>query len=364
MKLIFTSYTSSPEYNQPVEWLKRIEGYTGILENLAKDHIVVGIEHTSYDGVYEQKGVNYFFMPLKKKTIRFPWRMHDFIKTLKPDIVFINGFIFPFQLLQLRKKLGGAVKIIVIHRSEKPFTGIKKYLQRITSRYVDAFLFTSGEFGKQWVENGNIHNQEKIHEVMHGSSVFHPSGKAGARSLLGVTGSPVFLWVGRLDANKDPLTVVKAFKDHLLQEPRATLYMIYHSEELIKEVKEIADKTNNIKLIGKLNHAELQDWYNASDFIISGSHYEGGGIAVCEAMSCGCIPLITDIISFRKMTGPGKCGLLYQPGNREALLVALSTTKNMDIEKERVAVLEQFNKEISFEAIAQKINQVIKTLRK
>lgn len=364
MKIVSTSYSKTTEFADPKQWLERISFYTGILEELAKMHEVISIERINYDGKYQQNNVDYYFLRLKKKTVYFPRGMHRLIKQLEPDTVLVNGLIFPLQVIQLRLKLGRSVKIILIHRSEKPFTGIKKYLQRFADRFVDAYLFTSSEFGSDWVKNGNIGSITKIHEVMHGSSVFQPGNRTEARTLLSVTGSPVFLWVGRLNDNKDPLAVVKAFRNFLLNEPSARLYMIYHTEELLEEVKELIADTDSIKLIGKVEHSQLQNWYNAADFIVSGSHYEGGGIAVCEAMSCGCIPVVTDIISFRKMTGPGKCGLIYQPGNDKELLLTLLKTKNMDIEKERTKVLQQFKEELSFEAIGRKIEQVSASLNK
>ena len=111
----------------------------------------------------------------------------------------------------------------------------------------------------------------------------------------------------------------------------------------------------------------MQYWYSSADFIISASHYEGSGVAVCEAMSCGCIPILTNIQSFRKMTGPGpqgsvsKCGLLYEPGDDEGLLKILLQTDTLNMEEERNKVLQQFNTELSFEAIAKKINAIINT---
>ncbi len=189
-----------------------------------------------------------------------------------------------------------------------------------------------------------------------------------ARVTAGVDGSPVFLWVGRLDANKDPVTVVKAFIQFAAFQPEAKLYMVYQSDELLDDIRDIINQNPNaatlINLVSKIQHAELQTWYNAADFIISGSHHEGSGIAVCEAMSCGCVPVITDIISFRKMTGPGKCGLLYEPGNAASLLKILMQTVGLDMEKERTKTLQQFNTELSFEAIAKKIEQVIASLKR
>ena len=368
MKLIFTSYVSSPEYNQPDLWLKRIEGYAGILEMLGKDHTVIGIERINYEGDYSQNNVQYIFARQKKKVIRFPWRMHRLIKKQKPDVVFVNGLIFPLQVLQLRVVLGNSVKIIGIHHAEKPFKGLKKKFQRLADSCIDAYLFASSEFGKEWVQNGNISSRKKIYEVMEASSVFHPSDRNENLDRLSVKGHPVYLWVGRLNANKDPLTVVKAFLRFQQKHTAARLYMIYHEEDLLQEVKELLcqyeSATDVIRLIGKIPHEQMIDWYNNADFIISASHYEGSGVAVCEAMSCGCIPLLTDILSFRMMTGRGKCGFLYQPGNDNELLTVLLKTKNIDIEKERTKVLRQFKEELSFEAIGLKIEQVIKSLTK
>ena len=76
--------------------------------------------------------------------------------------------------------------------------------------------------------------------------------------------------------------------------------MIYQTEELLVEIKNIIEKENKnaIQLVGNIPHNEMLYWYNSADFIISGSHYEGSGTAVCEAMSCGCIPITTNIFFF------------------------------------------------------------------
>jgi glycosyltransferase involved in cell wall biosynthesis len=142
--------------------------------------------------------------------------------------------------------------------------------------------------------------------------------------------------------------------------------MIYQSDELLHEINLLLDSNKQdrdaIVLVGSIPHRQLLNWYNSADFFISASHYEGSGVAVSEAMSCGCIPVTSNFISFKKMTGPRKCGLLFETGNEKDLLAALFQAKEMDIEKERTKVIKQFNEELSFEAIAKKINSVIATL--
>src|SRR5205085_12263476 len=116
MNLIFTSYSSSPEYDEPHAWLDRIAGYTGILECLSKTHNVHGIERINYEGSLDRTGVHYHFIKMPRKIVRFPHAMHRLIKRLRPDVVFVNGFIFPLQIMQLRWMLGKKKKIVVLHR--------------------------------------------------------------------------------------------------------------------------------------------------------------------------------------------------------------------------------------------------------
>ena len=366
MKIVSTSYVNTTEYNDPVKWLERISFYTGLLEELAKHYTVESIEQINYNGKMLKNTVTYHFLSFKKKKLYFPFELHRYIKNLKPDIVFVNGFIFPLQVIQLRKTLGKAAKIIVLHRAEKPFSGIKGYLQTIADKSVDAYLFVSDEFSVEWIKKGIFKNKKKIHEVMQSSSIFFQDDKIAARKILNISGEPAFLWVGRLEKNKDPLTVIKAFIKYLSFQPRAKLYMIYQDDQLLTDMKTLIDANNKTKdgiiLIGKVEHRQLQTWYNAADFFISGSHYEGSGIAACEAMSCGCIPLLTDILSFRKMTGPDKCGMLYQPGNVDELLSVLIKISEMNIGSESEKTLKQFNNELSFTAITEKVKDIISSL--
>ncbi len=364
MKIVSTSYINTPAYTEPVSWLKRIDFFTGLLEELAKKFEVHSIERISFNGKMEQGGVHYHFIDLKKNKTRIPFRLHRLVAKLKPDIVLIHGLCFPAQVIQLRWKLGKKARIILVHQAEKPFIGIKKWLQQLADRKVDAYIFAAKEFGDEWMKKGIIKDPGKTHAIVPAASIFHTGDKVKARSNLNIPGSPVFLWVGRLNANKDPLTVIKAFIRFLLVQPSARFYMIYQEDDLLDEIKNLTRDHQQVLLIGKIRHEKLGDWYNAADFYISGSHYEGAGTAVSEAMSCGCIPVLTDIISFRAMTGQGSCGILYEPGNENDLLAALVKTTAMDPEIERSKALSWYENELSFKAIARKMENLFKALNK
>ncbi|MBS1503691.1 MAG: glycosyltransferase family 4 protein [Bacteroidetes bacterium] len=364
MKYVSVTFNPSMEVDSPEAWFKRTEPYSGILFCLAESHTVINIKQINYEGICLQQGVEYHFVNFGRDT-RFTRKLIRYVKSTKPDVVLVQGLHNPLQLIQLAMRLGNSVKIIAQHHAEKPFNGLKKQLQRIADRYVDAYLFASHELGGEWVSKGNLSSAKKIHEVMEVSSVFSPMNNNEARMKTGATGNPIFLWVGRLNDNKDPLTVVNAFLKFAAERPSARLYMIYHTDELLSQVKDLLQRSgqeDNIVLIGKVPHEELLYWFNSADIILSGSHYEGSGTAICEAMSCGCMPLVTDIASFRMITDSGRCGLLYVPGNEEMLLNALLQTTGMDIAEKQKKSLDYFRTHLSFQAIADRIEKIASAL--
>lgn len=356
MKFVFASYISS-DYNDPAAWLERIKAYTGVLETVAVNHEVISIEQINYEGDEVKNGVNYQFIKFNKRWYS-PLKLNLFISRQEPDVVFIHSLHFPLQVMLLRLLLGRKPKIIIQNHAEKPFTGIKRRLVRLAERSVNAYLFASLAMGLEWIVKGSLKAPDKIHEVMELSSFFHPIPKETARLKTGITDANAFLWVGRLDQNKDPLTVIKAFLKFAAVKSSACLYMIYHTDELLPQIQELLrnePNTKAIKLIGKVPNDDLLYWYNSVDFIVAGSHYEGSGTAVCEAMSCGCIPLITDIFSFRMMSDNGKIGMLYEAGNEVELLAALQQINSLNISAEKEKALTYFKSTLSFEAIARRI---------
>jgi hypothetical protein len=119
MKIVFASYVYTPAFKNPVDWLTRINFYTGTLQALAVNHTIISIEQIDFEGEYKQGGVQYYFKRFTKSERRFPAKLHGFIKSHKPDVVFINGLHFPLQVIQLRRHLGPGVKILAQHHAEQ-----------------------------------------------------------------------------------------------------------------------------------------------------------------------------------------------------------------------------------------------------
>ncbi len=302
----------------------------------------------------------------KNAFFHLPFKLCRYIKKEKPDILFIHGFVFPIQLLLLEFFMPKKAKLIVQHHAEKPYQHpVKRWFQKIAYSRADAYVFASKELALPYLNSAIITDEKKIHEVMEGSSLFHPQHKQEAKTRLDIKEEIVFLWVGRLDPNKDPLTVLKAFQKFKAAGNHFKLYMIYGTNELEETSKAYINAHrlhDAIELIGEVQYAELENWYNAADYFIAASHYEGSGIALCEAMACGCIPVVTHIASFTKMTEQGQYGLLFEPGDAHGLFKKLLLLSTLNKEEMRQKILKHFKEELSLPAIGKKMGTIATSL--
>lgn len=350
LHILHLSYTlARPIFTDPEEWLKRVAFVSGVPEKLVAYGPQTVIYNIHYKGEVQRNGVRYLFPGFRRWELVLPFAFNRLVRSLKPDVVLVHGLIFPWQIIMLRETVGPHVKIICQHHAERPFRDFRKYFAKRADKYIGAYLFASKTQGEEWVKAGQISSIGKVHEVMGTSSIFYFENKQRA--------GKSYLWIGDLDTNKDPVTAVRAFVEFSRSRPDVTLNMIYQKEQLLNEVKEIANQS--IHFVGKVNHSEMQSWFNKSDFIISTSHYEGSGIAVCEAMSCGCIPILTSIPSFTMMTANWKVGRSFIAGKTDSLVAALE--KPFDF-SESQRVIDHFKAELSFEANARKIMNIVQTL--
>jgi glycosyltransferase involved in cell wall biosynthesis len=358
MKIIHLSYAYVGAYNDPHAWLNRIGFFTGILERMAGIAETVGIYNIRFKGKLEKNGVTYLFPEFKQSSLRWPFRFNNYVRSLNPDVIIVQGFS-PWQILLLGRR-NPRIKIIVQHRAEKPYVRIKKFLQIQADTYIHTYFFSSIELADDWIGSGQISTRDKVREVMGMSSTFGPIEKNLARSRTGVASDLVFLWVGDLDSNKNPMLAIEAFTEFVKDHPSALLIMIYKANGLEPVLRsKIEGHEAAVMLVANVPHENMINWYNSADFILSTSFYESAGLAVCEGMSCGCIPVVTNIPSFRMMTDRGRVGLLFEAGSKTALVAALSTCSSLDRADKRERVIEYFKTKLSFDANVTSIMKVV-----
>jgi glycosyltransferase involved in cell wall biosynthesis len=354
--LIDCSFDLLPEFNTPQQAISaHVPGF-GYAKYLQEKIEVIITEQINYEGEFVSEGVRYRFFKCRKRWLHIPFKMIRFIRRKHPSILFIQGFIFPVEVILLRWTLNKKIVFIAQHHGELPSPGIKKIFQKIADHCIQAYLFTSLDNAKPWIDQQIIRGYHKCCEVLEASTFFEKQDRQKSKLRLEISGHYNFLWVGRLQVNKDPVTMLVAFEDYLNKNQDAKLYMIYQDETLLQELKMIMETNQILRqsvfLLGKIPHEELPYWYSAADFYVSCSHREGSGFALLEAMACGCIPVVTNIPSFRKITANGKYGFLYEPGNVHELSWILQSLSHIRRNEFSEAVLAYFSEALSFKSIA------------
>jgi glycosyltransferase involved in cell wall biosynthesis len=206
------------------------------------------------------------------------------------------------------------------------------------------------------MDDGLISKRQSIFEIMEGSNNFQRRDRGTSRARTGMVGDPVVLWVGRLIPLKDPLTVLEGFMRVLRHAPQARLYMAYGSSDMLPAVRERigANKllSEAVTLLGRVDHSQLEDTYNSADYFVLGSHREGSGFSLAEAMACGVVPVVTDIPSFRVMTDGGRIGACWRPGSPEDFVDKFLHVMRQPLEQVSHQALRFFQSQLSYEAIA------------
>lgn len=271
-------------------------------------------------------------------------------------VVHLNGLLYPLQLRAMRNALPPDCSIVVQHHAEAPWSAFVRPLQRWGLRAADGFFFAARDLATSWVNQRLISKRQSIFQIMEGSNNFRCQDRVAARVRTGMVGDPVILWVGRLIPLKDPLTVLEGFTRILRHAPQARLYMAYGTAEMLPAVRERigASKTlaEAVTLLGRIEHSQLEDIYNSVDYFVLGSHQEGSGFSLAEAMACGVVPVVTDIPSFRVMTDGGRIGACWRPGSSESFVDKFLAVMGQPLEQLSREAQGFFQSQLSYKAIA------------
>ena len=284
------------------------------------------------------------------------------------EIAHVHGLGFPGRTRLLRAMLGAPVPIVVQdHASGPPRFAASRAVRRWGFRPVDAFLFTSARLADPWRAANIIRRHHHVYEVLEASTTLRPMARAAARERSGITGSPALLWVGRLDTNKDPLTVLAGFERIIGPHPDASLTMVFGSDELLPDVRaRLSNRPSlagRVRLVGHVPHDELPAYYSAAEIFVLGSHHEGSGYALIEACACGAIPVVTRIPAFCVITGDGSRGALWSPGDDVSLTQTLLEMAGRDLGALRADLAVHFAKELSWTAVGRRALEIYTEVR-
>ena len=320
------------------------------------------VQAASQDATLERDGVRFEFVRAAQggrlRRRLGPWaspidrRILDRIASLRPDVLHQHGLTHPLHARALTVAFPHTPVLVQDHASRPPRR--LRRLHRRGYRDIAAVAFTARAQAKPFLACGALPPHVRVLELLEGSTGFTPGDAAKARARTGVAGSPCLLWLGHLDANKDPLTVLRAFAAVARPLPEARLWLAFRGETLRPDVDAFIAANGlgeRVTLLGAVDHAHVELLLRAADVLVQASAFEGSGYAVIEALACGATPVVTDIPSFRRITRDGEVGALFPPGDAKALAAALTRLAAEDAAGLRVAARAHFERYLSFDVL-------------
>jgi glycosyltransferase involved in cell wall biosynthesis len=287
------------------------------------------------------------------------------VATARPDVIHFHGLTLSGCLASVRRAAWSA-PIVVQDHAGRVLRFWERPLARRALGAVDGVMFTSRAQAEPWLEHGVLPRGVPLFEVCESSSSFTPGDLGAARAATGLYGDPCLLWVGRLNRNKDPLMALEAVRLALRDLPSLHFWCFYTEAPLLGDVRAriAADRmlSDRVHLMGSVPHEDVEQLCRAADLFLSGSHSEGSGYALIEALASGVTPIVTDIPAFRAITGEGTVGALVSRADSEAMARSLVELAALDRAELRQKARAHFERSLSFNVLGQRLREVYETV--
>lgn len=234
------------------------------------------------------------FLPLKRyirTLIQIPIKARE----LGLDLVIEPAHFGPFFLPNKTKR------VTIIHDlTPILFPNYHRLLSSILHKFIlprilkrtDLILTNSNHSKSDICKYFNI-NSDKVMYLYPGiENIFVPSQNKRTLHRYGIY-KKYFLFLGTLEPRKNLLVLIRAYELWREQNPRQEIQLIlagkkgWNYSPIIKAQQQSAF-SDDIILLGYVERVDMPAIYSGSELFIYPSRYEGFGLPVLEALSCGC----------------------------------------------------------------------------
>ena len=188
-------------------------------------------------------------------------------------------------------------------------------------------IIAVSEFSKHDIVERLGIDAERISVVYNGvdREIFHPIEDKTQldKRLFPILGfkRPYFLAVSCSTGRKNTPALLKAYSLLIQNKPKNDLALVWDPPEEILAQYNSAEVSERIHFIGKQSVRNLADLYRGATALIFPSLYEGFGLPILEAMSCG-TPVVTSNITSMPEVG-GNAAIYIDPHDQDSIISSL-----------------------------------------
>jgi glycosyltransferase involved in cell wall biosynthesis len=367
MDVLQVSFFADLQRRTPERLLNDWHSLGDIAEAVAADgNRVTVIQASHVPGQISRNGIDYHFLPPPAggslaETAAFRERF----TASKAQVVHVHGLGFGRDVLSLRAFAPRTPILLQDHADRPPRVWRRRAWKRGVAA-ADGVSFCAHGQAHEFNRPGLLPPRLRVFEIPESTSRFVPGDREAARATTGVHGDPCVLWVGHLDRNKDPLSVLEGVRLAFDRLPRIMLWCCFGSAPLLEAVRaRIATDPRLqqcVRLIGQVPHARIEQLMRAADIFVLGSHREGSSFSLIEALATGLYPVVTDIPSLRSLTSDAAVGRLWPRGDARALAEALVQAAQRVGDEERRRIRAHFERFLSGAAVGRRFSEAYRQL--
>lgn len=255
------------------------------------------------------------------------------IKKFKPDIVFCQELgVNTLAAIALKKLFGYKIFIncddspdMLLHYSKK-----REWLRKYVFNRIDGVLVVHTEVERKlkvifpqcrFLYFPIIQDENRFQEKLDASKDFADN----YRNKFGLDHQTIFLFVGRLVEEKQPMMLLEAFKKADIPLSKLILVGSGPLSDPIKNYVQDNQLENRVLLTGKLQGNELYAWYRIADYFVLPSKFEPFGAVVNEALMSGCKVIVSDKVGANTLVSVHN-GVIFNSTNRNELIDILKSS--------------------------------------
>jgi glycosyltransferase involved in cell wall biosynthesis len=277
-------------------------------------------QNTFFDPIYINSQNASFRNLLNPKTlVKDFFSIFNALNRSKPDVVICYYVTHAYPLALMRRMLNYRLCVVAMG-SDVNFENSPA--QKIAKEFV--YQNCHRIFAVSWKLKRKIESQHHVSVTLAPSSTdtsfFRPlNSKIDLRKKWNIDPEKkVVLAVCRLDKNKAVDILINALKT---VGSKDIILLVAGAGPERKALEALAARLSfqeSVLFLGYRNRPELLELYNLADIFALSSYVEGLPRVLIEAMSCGCIPVATDVGGVSSVITNGVNGFLVPPGSSEA----------------------------------------------